>query len=393
MNKQKSVQLSFSHEIMEWARNVAEKIEKKMSRVTDRNGEKIIYSLDQDGKGEDQFAKNCSSWVNGFWPGMHWLLYLYNQDVKYMAKAKEFEEKLDEALFVSPEGFDRLHHDVGFMWIPTALASYRITKDAESRKRGLIAANYLASRYNPDAEFITAWNTAEKESWSIIDTMMNIPLLYWASAETGYSRFAKIAVKHAKKTAQNAVRPDGSVNHIVKYDLDNGAFIESYGGQGYEVGSCWSRGTAWAIYGFTLSYLNTGECIFLETAKKTANYFLSAVQMTDYIPLSDFRAPKEPVLYDSSAGAIAASGMLTLATLLPEYERQMYQEGAIRILKALETKCCDFTDSIDLFLGLGSEAHWKQEQKYMVYGEMYFFEAILKILGRNDLSGCNLVEK
>lgn len=385
MEKQIQSKLNFSQDTLVWADTLARKIEKKLSATVDNCEEKIIYSLDKNGRAVDMFKDRKGCWVNGFWTGVLWLLYIYSKDVKYMERAKQLEKKLDSVLFATNEGFEELHHDVGFMWIPTSVTSYRLTGELDSRRRGLIAAYYLASRWNPDAGFITAWNTKELENWSIIDTMMNLPLLYWASEETGYSRFTKIAAKHAAKAACNAVRPDGSVNHIISYDLEDGHFIESYGGQGYSVGSCWSRGEAWAVYGFTLSYLHTGEKLFLDTAKKTANYFLAAVQKSDYVPLSDFRAPEEPVLYDSTAGAIAASGMLTLASLLPEYEGVIYRDGAVRILKALEEKCCDFSKDTELFLSMGAERYDRMTQKYIVYGDMYYLEAVLKVLGEEFL--------
>ena len=265
------------------------------------------------------------------------------------------------------------------MWLPTAAADYRLTKNQDSRRRGLIAANYLAARFNPTGGFLTAWNTKEKEGWSIIDTMMNLPLLYWASEILGYDRFQRIAQLHADKTMKNAVRPDGSVIHILHYDVVTGEVLESFGGQGYGVGSAWSRGQAWAIYGFTMSYLATRKQEYLDTAKRVAHYFLANAALSDYVPLLDFRSPKAPVLYDSTAGAITASALLTIAKEVPYLEQRLYREGAVRILKALEEKCCDWSQDTDLILAKGAEAYRYQEQKYIVYGDYYFLEALRKL--------------
>ena len=365
-----------------WANQIFDRMEEKLYRSLKRNGTKMLYTIDEKGHGEDRFSERTSCWVNGFWPGILWQLYEDGKEShkeEYRIQAQEMEKLLDQALFATNEGFEGLHHDVGFMWLPTAVADYRLTKNQDSRRRGLIAANYLAARFNPTGGFITAWNTKEKEGLSIIDTMMNLPLLYWASEDLGYDRFQRIAQLHADKTMKNAVRPDGSVIHILHYDVVTGDVLESFGGQGYGVGSAWSRGQAWAIYGFTISYLATRKQEYLDTAKKVAHYFLANAALTDYVPLLDFRSPENPILYDSTAGAIAASALLTIAEEVPYLERSLYKEGALRILKALEEKCCDWSQDTDLILAKGAEAYRYQEQKYIVYGDYYFLEALRKL--------------
>ena len=368
-----------------WAEDVWQHMEKKLYHTMMKNGNKILYTIDGDGNGEDRYSQRSSTWINGFWPGVLWLLYQGTEGerkAEYEKHAKSMEKMLDAALFETNSGFDGLHHDVGFMWIPTSVASWKLTKDEDSKRRALIAANYLAARWNPVAGFITAWNTKEKEGWSIIDTMMNLPLLYWASGETGYDRFKQIAELHAEKTMKNAVRPDGSVIHILHYDQRTGEALESFGGQGYAVGSSWSRGQAWAIYGFTLSYLHTGREEFLDTAKKVAHYFLANAAQTGYLPDVDFRSPNEPALCDSTAAAIAASGMLTLAGLVPDMERTLYYNGALLILKALERECCDYSERADLIMSKGVEAYRNLVHKYIVYGDFYYLEAIAKLCGK-----------
>lgn len=369
-----------------WAEDVWLRMEKKLYNTMLKNGNKILYTIDSKGNGEDRYMQRPSIWINGFWPGVLWQLYQGTDDKEkkqqYESHAKAMEEMLDAALFGTNEGFEGLHHDVGFMWMPTSVTSWRLTKDQDSRRRALIAANYLAARWNPTAGFLTAWNTKEKEGWSIIDTMMNLSLLYWAGEETGYDRFKQIAELHADKTMKNAVRPDGSVIHILHYDQKTGDMLESFGGQGYGVGSSWSRGQAWAIYGFTISYLHTGNAAFLDTAKKAAHYFLANAAQSGYIPYVDFRSPEEPVLYDATAAAIAASGMLTLSELVPELEKRLYRNGAVLILKALEKKCCDYSKDTDLIMSMGAEAYRQRTQKYIVYGDFYYLEAIGKLCGK-----------
>lgn len=372
--------------VLRWAEDVRGRIEDKLYRTLRKNGNKILYTLDENGKGEDRYGARSSSWVNGFWPGVLWQLWQTTESDErkalYRERAEIMEEMLDEALFRTAQGFEGLHHDVGFLWMPTSVAAYRLTGCPESRKRALIAANYLAARWNPEAGFLTAWNTKEKEGWSIIDTMMNLSLLYWAGEETGYDRFTRMASLHADKTLANAVRPDGSVIHILHYDVRTGEPLESFGGQGYGVGSAWTRGQAWAIYGFTISYVHTGRKEYLDTAKRVAHYFLANVAQTGYVPAVDFRCPEPVCLYDSTAGAIAASALFTLAQQTPESERRLYWNGALLLLEALERECCDYSEKTDLILSKGAEAYRYQEQRYIVYGDFYYLEAIQKLCGK-----------
>jgi len=360
-----------------WVDSVWNNIVDKMSKVVDTVGDKIPYTT-IDGRFDDKFVEDPAWWTNGFWPGIMWLMYMGTRDEKYRKKAENAELRLDKVLFGLDGSFEGLHHDVGFMWHISSVANYRITGNPKSRIRGLIAADHLASRFNIDGGFISAWNGKDCEGWSIIDSMMNTPLLYWASEETGYSRYRKIAKAHADKTACNVVRPDGSVIHIIEYDVNTGEVIKTHGGQGYGVGSSWSRGQSWAIYGFALSYLHTGKTLYLDTAKKVAHYFISCIQDT-YIPAIDFRSPNSPLYIDTTAGAIAASGMIEISRHVPAYEKKVYLNTALKILKALENKQCDWTDKTDSILQNGSESYENGIHKSIIYGDFYLIESILKL--------------
>lgn len=369
--------IDISAQDREWLDSVWEKIKIKMNKIVDGVGDKIPYTT-IDGRYDDKFEENPSWWTNGFWHGILWLMYMGTQDEKYRKMAERAEQRMDSVLFGLDGSFEDLHHDVGFMWHISSVANYRLTGNQKSRIRGLIAANYLASRFNIRGGFITAWNGKDCEGWSIIDTMMNLPLLYWASEETGYNRYRFIAEAHADKTAENVVRPDGSVIHIIEYDVNTGEVVKTYGGQGYGVGSSWTRGQSWAIYGFTLSYLHSGKTQYLDTAKKVAHYFISCIQ-DKYIPAIDFRSPETPAYIDTTAGAIAASGMIEISKHVPDYEKKVYLNAALKILKALEKEHCDWTDKVDSILQNGSEAYDKGIHKSIIYGDFFFIEAIMKL--------------
>ena len=368
---------------LNWVNETCEKIIDKMATSIHKNEGKIPYSTDECGVFDDRSSDSkLMWWTNGFWEGMLWLMYAKTGDSYYCDLENKMEEVLDRVLLgMTESGIDGLHHDVGFMWLLSSVANYRLTGNTRSRARGLIAANYLSSRFNIKGNYLVAWNSKERQGWSIIDSMMNIPLLYWAAKETGYERYQDIAMAHADKTLENVIRPDGSVIHIINYDIVTGEALESLAGQGYEEGSSWTRGQAWAIYGFALSYLHTKEQRYLDAAKKVSHYFLSAVADYDYIPPIDFRSPKEPLLIDTTAGAIAACGLLEIAKHVQKYEKEMYLIGALKILKALTDKQCDFTEHTDSILQNGSEAYHGKKHLSIIYGDYYYMEAMFRLSG------------
>lgn len=369
-----------------WVESVVEKITNKMEWVSEKSADKIPYTtidgehddraINPTGKAEDGICW----WTNGFWGGMMWLMYHETKKERYKEIANILENKLDACI----ENFYGLHHDVGFMWLPTSVTNYKLTKNAESRKRSLHVANLLAGRYNPVGEFIRAWNDdgeTDRSGWAIVDCMINIPLLYWATEETGDPRFKHIAMKHADTTMNVFVRPDGSVNHIVEFDPLNGGLVKTHGGQGYKDGSSWTRGQTWGIYGFLISYKHTGKEEYLNTAKRIANYFIANIPEDGIIPV-DFRQPKEPRWEDSTAAAIAACGLIEIAKQVPELEKDMYMSAALKLLKALDEKRCDWTTECDCILKNCTAAYNRKEHHFnIIYGDYYFMEAIFKLKG------------
>lgn len=362
-----------------WIDKTWEKLDKKLKVVSERSKNKIPYTT-VNGVHNNMAEDDVTWWTNGFWAGLMWLMYADTKDAHYRDVAERAEELLDAAF----GEYDKLHHDVGFMWFLSSGTNYRLTGSKKSRLRALYAADLLASRYNSEGRFIRSWN-GDQTGWVIIDSLMNIPLLYWSSEEHNDPRYRYIAENHADTLIRTHLRGDGSVNHIVDLDIATGEAIESFGGQGYETGSSWSRGQSWALYGFTLSYIHTQKQEYLDAAKCVANYFIAAVSDTDYIPRADFRAPDETII-DTTAGACAACGLIELAKNVGQYERKMYLNAALKILKALEKDYCDFTMDEDSVLQMGTEAYCREHGKHMpiIYGDYFFAEALYKLRG-NEL--------
>lgn len=364
-----------------FADQVFEKIEKKMKASVLRNPENIPYTS-IDGKFDDFGSADICKWTNGFWPGLLWLMYMGTEDPIYKETAERAERRLDDAFRI----FDGLHHDVGFMWHISSGLNYRLTGNKESRVRTLLAANLLMGRYNVKGDYIRAWNIKNDENllgWAIIDCMMNLSLLYWASKEVDDPRFSYVAIQHANKAYNHHMRGDGSCKHIVVYDPETGEELDNRGGQGYGKGSSWSRGQSWGLYGFTISYEYTKDEKYLEAAKRIANYFISSVSSTDWLPLCDFRAPAEPVIYDSTAGAIAASGLIELSRNVTEEEKELYLSAVEKILRAMEKEFCDWDPEKDSILQMGTERYHGEPGRHIpiIYGDYYFVEAILKLKG------------
>lgn len=367
-----------------WIDETWRKFDEKLSRTAIKSRYKIPYTT-ENGTHDDRATQDILAWTNGFWGATMWLMYVGTGKAVYKETAEIQEKLLDKAF----DNMQNWHHDVGFMWHLTSGANYRLTGNLDSKNRNLIAAMSLSSRYNVAGDFIRCWNGDGKEDvsgWTIIDCMMNIPILYWASREIGDTRFKKIAMRHADMSMRDHIREDGSVNHIVVHDTEKAnTVIETKAGQGYCVGSSWSRGTAWGLYGFTLSYIHTGEEKYLSTAKKIADYFTKSIEETDWLPRLDFRQPREPLYYDATAGAIAACGLIELAKIVDGEDKTNYLLSAINMLKAMEKAWCNWSEQEDSILQMGSEMYTSGIHKPIIYGDYFFVEAMLKLKGNDFL--------
>lgn len=379
---------SLSTENEKWLQSVYPKLCAKMERECLRVGD-MIPDLPEEGRYRtDMGKKDITCWINGFWGGMMWQMYHATGKKIFLNSARSVEQKLDQAFDV----YDGLHHDVGFMWLPTAVADYKMTGDRKARTRGLHAANLLAGRYNPRAGFIRAWNPhmrGGKEEdcigWMIVDSLMNLPVLYWAAEEARNPAYTYIAENHADKALQYIMREDGSCNHIVVIDYENGEFLHVQEGQGYALDSAWSRGQAWAIYGFAVSAKYTKNLTYLAAAKRVSNYFIACTDKTGHISACDFRAPQKPFLSDTSAGVCAACGILEIADQLNGTERDFYIDSAVNIVRETEKRYGNWNMEEDGLLNGGRGSYHSgepEEGRPMIFGDYYFVEAILRLMER-----------
>ncbi len=333
--------------------------------------------------GKYQYTR-LDSWTNGFWPGLLWQVYDICRDESLKKIAQKCEEKLDAVINNNTVP----GHDVGFIWLLTSGQNYKLTKNAQSKRRLLQTANYLAGRFNIAGNYIRAWDCEDGNNFfpclAIIDCTMNLPLLLWASKTTGDPRFSHIAKAHADTVLKYFIDKDGAVRHICKFDAETGAFSEALGGQGFSPESAWSRGAAWAIYGMAMLYRYTRKPEYSAAAKRVGDYFIEQIK-DDFVPAWDFRAPGREVK-DTSAGAIAACGMLELSQLADAGE--YYKNAAIKILSALTKNYSNLNNGNEAILN-GATANKAAEENVevgLIYADYYYTEAVRRLcLNRFDL--------
>lgn len=379
-----------SEKQMQWAEETYARLLQKITAQNARIGTDMPY-IPVDGRYEDMGKKALTWWTNSFWCGILWQMYHATGEESFRQNARGTEERLNRAL----ERYMELDHDIGFLWLHTAVADYRVCRGEDgseaaareqARVRGLHAAALLASRFQPRGSYFRAWNNPG-QSQAIIDCLMNLPLLYWGSETTGNPSWKQLAMAHADMALEHIIRPDGSCNHIVIFDMETGECVDKPAGQGYAPGSSWSRGQSWAIYGMALSYRYTGKQDYLDASKKVAHYFLANAAMNDYDVLLDFRAPAEPVYYDNTAAACAACGLLELSEHVSEYEKRLYVDGAARLLERLTERFCNWNADEDGITTHGSARYQRASDREVpiIYGDYFLVEAILRLLDRDIL--------
>lgn len=280
---------------------IAEQLLKKDEMINQKLPE---YTVDGEWTYRDKV-----NWLSGFLGGELWNLYEITKKDKFKNKALEHADRL------LPFSTIDYTHDMGFIFYPTCVRAYNVTGKAKYRKAALQAAEMLSKRFNSRGEFIRAWGklgSEKKAGWMIIDTMMNLDLLFWAAEEMQKPEYYDIAYKHALTTMDQAIRQNGSSYHVIEFNPKNGKVNKKRTHQGYADESTWARGQAWGIYGFAKAYQHTKDIRFLKTAEKMAAYFINSLPI-DYIPYWDFDLSGDDVLRDASAGAVAASGLFILA--------------------------------------------------------------------------------
>ena len=338
----------------------------------------IPYKSETDRWIPSPFAGN-GWWTGGFWPGLMWQLYAASPDPLFLQEARRAEALLAEEF----RRFRELNHDVGFMYLLSCGADAKLTGDEQAGWDTLHAASLMMGRFNP-VGFFRAWDGPDRVGYAIIDCMMNLSLLFRASRMTGDPRFANAAVVHADTALREFLRENGSVSHIVEFDPATGKRVREHAGQGYCLGSSWSRGQAWGLYGFTLAWKNTGHARYLDAARKIAGYFIPKIR-PDGLTDSDFEQPAGEERVDNLAGAIAACGLWELHR---ETGAEEYREAALRLTDGLLDHCCDWTKArCGVLTRCTASYHDDGAGRHtnITYGDYFLAEMLGKINGTDPM--------
>jgi rhamnogalacturonyl hydrolase YesR len=320
-------------------------------------------------------------WTSGFFPGCLWLLYEYTGDAKWQEAARKFTGNLEM------EQYNGGTHDMGFKVFCSYGNGYRLTHDQHYKDVLLQSAKTLITRFNPRVGCIRSWDH-HQEVWQypvIIDNMMNLELLFWATKASGDSTFYHIAVTHANTTMKNHFRADYSTWHVLNYDTTTGAIMDRHTHQGYAHESCWARGQAWGLYGFTMCYRETRDERYLARAEKMADFILNHANLPeDMIPYWDFDAPNIPnEERDASAGAIICSALYELS-LYSGKSGKKYRSAADKMLNVLSSDRylakAGGNWGFLLMHGVASRRSNSEVDKPLVYADYYFLEANLRKL-------------
>lgn len=324
-------------------------------------------------------------WTSGFYPGILWYMYDLSGKDKWKKEAIKRTEVFESFKTITE------HHDIGFMMFPAFGLGYELGGMKEYKDILLTSAASLASRYNPKVGTIRSWSNKMHPRWqqhiTIIDNMLNLELLFWASRHGGGPVYYDIAVKHAETTMKNHFRDDYTSWHVIEYDSITGAVLNRHTKQGLNDDSRWSRGQAWGIYGYTLVYRETKDKKFLDFAKKITDKYLSLLP-DDYIPYWDFDIDtSKDQDRDASAGAITASALLELSTLVDnEEDSERYYDAAIKMLKSLSSPAYSGVGKADSFLlhSTGAKSLGHEIDVALIYADYYYIEALDRLKKLQD---------
>ena len=323
----------------------------------------------------------CTCWTSGFLVGMELLAYEYTEEKKFLDAANHhleiFRHRIDNKIEVD-------HHDMGFLYSLAAVANYKITGNDYAKDTAILAAEQLLTRYQEKGGFLQAWGSMKSAGSYrlIIDCLMNIPLLFWATEVTGNPRYEEVAKRHLYTTVNVIIRENATTHHTYFFDIKTGKPLYGRTSQGASDDSCWARGQAWGIYGMALAYSYTRDEVMLEHFKKLTDKFFELLP-EDLIPYWDMiytDGSGEP--RDTSAAAIAVCGILEMSR---HKECQDYVLKAQKILNSLSEKYTSkhLVDSNVLLTDAMYNRPAGHKPEGAIFGDYFYMEALMRSLKPN----------
>ena len=334
-----------------------------------------------------------SNWVSGFYAGQLWLCYAAaaaTPAANAFKSAALLRKSYHKRLLDNPEWHD---HDLGFQFILTSVAEFKLTGCDEAKEMALAAAESLYTRFQPAGKYVVAWNDTHElgpertRGKTVVDSLQNVSLLFWASEVSGDTRYRAAAIAHSDTIMEHVVRKDFSTFHTFDFDRETHQPVKGETFQGYADDSCWSRGQSWAVHGYAQIYSHTGDLKYLQLAKKLANYAIAHLP-EDAVPLWDYNLPSsEPQYRDSSAGAITSAGLLLIAEHCRDSEQsEYYRAWGCRMLEGLIQQC-DLTNNRGAMGLLDQGASFVRGGLYnnmLPYGDYYYLEALMRAQGHTE---------
>jgi unsaturated chondroitin disaccharide hydrolase len=334
------------------------------------------------GKKEWRYV-NYRDWTCGFWPGILWYEYEYSKNDMWKQQA----QRNSQALYPLVDSA-AIDHDLGFQVFTSIGNGYRLTGDSIYKSILLRAADTVSKLFNPKVGTMLSWpREVPGVDWplrhnTIMDNMINLELLFWASKNGGNKQLYDMAVKHAETTIQNHFRSDYTSYHVVVYDTATGKKIKGITHQGYNDSSMWARGQSWAIYGYTMVYRETKDAKFLDFAQQVTDLYLKNLP-DDLIPYWDFNAPDIPnAPKDASAACVVASALLELSTFVNDKTKaEEYRSKAEKMLVSLSSEKYQSREVNDAFLlhSTGHKPNGGEVDASIIYADYYYIEALLRL--------------
>ena len=330
-------------------------------------------------KGQYEFS-NSGWWCSGFYPGTLMMLYRQTGDTSLYQESTRILKLLEK------EQYNTHTHDLGFMMFCSFGNAMNIKDDPAYHQILINSAKSLSTRFNPKVGCIKSWDGKPNEFLVIIDNMMNLDLLFWATRETGDSSYYRIAVTHANTTMSHHFRPDYSSYHVINYNQQDGTIIQKKTAQGFADSSAWARGQSWGLYGYTATYRQTRNPIYLRQATSIADFLLSHPNLpADKIPYWDYNASDIPMaLRDASAGSIMASALLELSHYVPAQQAKRYLLVAEKILLTLSSShyraSAGTNGGFVLQHSVGHKPAGTEIDVPLTYADYYYIEALERYL-------------
>ena len=321
-------------------------------------------------------------WTDGFWTGMLWLSYEHTNDEKFRELA---DKNVESFLHRIEHKIELDHHDLGFLYSLSCVAGYKVSGSEVAKKAALLASDKLVERWQEKGEFLQAWGPFNsKEHYRfIIDCMLNIPLLYWASEASGDETYASIARKHFETSCNYVIRDDASAFHTFYMNPETGGPDHGATRQGYNDESAWARGQAWGIYGIPLNIRYTNQLEYIDLYKGMTNYFLNRLPEDNVCYWDLIFSDKDQQSRDSSAAAIAVCGMLEMNPHLAKKDQEVYAGASAAILRSLiqnYTKEEYKPGRPILYHGVYSWHSGKGVDEGNIWGDYFYMEALMRYI-------------